>query len=92
MGLFDFLKKKIKKTISSVPAIRTEGEENKSDSFINTAIDVRPDNVPPEVLRLLWFLDGPMKNYENIAKHKSKINVEGFVLEISFLELRNLAL
>jgi len=25
-----------------------------------------------------------MKNYENIAKHKSKINVEGFVLEISF--------
>ena len=84
MGLFDFLKKKIKKTISSVPAIRTEGEENKSDSFINTAVDVRPDNVPPEVLRLLWFLDGPMKNYENIAKHKSKINVEGFVLEISF--------
>ncbi|MGI6098036.1 MAG: TerB N-terminal domain-containing protein [Dethiobacteria bacterium] len=84
MGLFNFLKKRIKKTNSNVPATKTKGVENKRDGAINTAFAVRPDNVPPEVLRLLWFLDGPMKNYVNIAKHKSKMNVEGFVFEISF--------
>lgn len=88
MGLFNFLKKRIKKANSNVPATKTKGVENKSDGTINiktTAVAVRPDNMPPEVLRLLWFLDGPMKNYVNIAKHKSKMNVEGFVFEISFM-------
>lgn len=83
MGLFNFLKRR-KKPHSNVQATKTKGVEKKSAEALNAAVFVRPDSVPPEVLRLLWFLDGLMKNYVNIAKHKSRINVEGFVFEISF--------
>lgn len=56
MGIFNFLKKRIKKTNSNLPVTKAKGVENKSAEAINTAVVVRPDNVPPEVLRLLLIL------------------------------------
>lgn len=90
MGLFNFLKKRVKDIDSIVPVTKTENAVavNEGNGIINekpTAVIVRPDNIPKEVLRLLWFSDGPMKNYINSAKHKSQMNVEDFIIEISFM-------
>jgi DNA-directed RNA polymerase subunit RPC12/RpoP len=88
MGLFDFLKKKTKEATDIVPLSRTKSKlDNKHTTTNNksSAIIVKPDTVAPEVLKLLWFVDGPFKNYSNSVKNKFSFNVEGFTIYISFM-------
>lgn len=87
MGLFDILKKKKSEVLAIVPALTSDKTISERNNFVsnNSAIVVRPDKVPPDILKLLWFVDGQYKNYTNTAKHKSTINVQGLNIEISFM-------
>ncbi|MHC1761325.1 MAG: TerB N-terminal domain-containing protein [Negativicutes bacterium] len=51
----------------------------------SNALSLLPDMVPEDIFELLWFLDGPYKNYTPESKHREKINFHGFTLEISFM-------
>lgn len=60
-------------------ALRTEEIPNELSTIY------RPEAVPPEVLRLLWFKDGPLCNYSQEAEHQESIEIEGLIFRISFL-------
>ncbi len=51
----------------------------------NNSIAIRPDNVPEDVLRLLWFSDGAYENYKQTPEHISSTKINGFTIEISLL-------
>ncbi len=53
-----------------------------------SGVAVRPGTVPEDVLNLLWFHDGPHKNYEEAARHKSSVSIDGIKIEISLMGSR----
>lgn len=79
MGLFDIFKKKTNNTQEIVPVQKTAIQTK------TNMIAVRPDTVSKDVLQLLWFSDGPYKNYVQSVKHKSSINMDGIKIDISFM-------
>ncbi len=79
MGLFDVFKKKTNNTQEVFPAQKTALQTK------TNMIAVRPDTVSKDVLQLLWFTDGPHKNYVQSIKHKSSINMNGIKIDISFM-------
>jgi len=79
MGLFNIFKKKTS-SIQEIVPVQKAAIEPKTNM-----IAIRPDTVAKDVLQLLWFNDGPYKNYIQTAKHKSSINIDGMNLEISFM-------
>lgn len=78
----------VKDKTSAAAVTKTKNAADEANSIIDeksTAFCVRPNGIPQEILRLLWFSDGPMKNYTNSAKHKSKMIGEDFIIEVSFM-------
>ena len=49
-----------------------------------TSIAAKYEEVPPDVIHLLWFRDGPLKNIPAEALSKNTVNVGGFSISISF--------
>lgn len=78
MGIFDFLKKKAKKTRDMIP---TKSSENNN---INE-LSIRPEIIDLEIRNLLWFLDGPLKNYKETVKHKTSMDFDGYTITFSFV-------
>lgn len=83
MSFWDFFKGR---THGSAPAplVKAPSPIRKNDSMTSDLI-IRPDLVPPEIRSLLWFYDGPYKNYTDQAFHRNKVEVGDFVIEISFM-------
>lgn len=83
VGLFNFLKKKSDKVKVPIPTSKVQDTINFNSAISgnkNISPAIRLDAVPSEVFKLLWFVDGPFKNYTNSAKDKSTINVGGFTI------------
>jgi hypothetical protein len=78
MGIFNLFKKKDKELTL---------EQKTNDTIKNASITtkVNPSSVAPEVFKLLWFSDGPYKNYTNSNKHINKFVYNGYTIEISFI-------
>ncbi len=79
LGIFDIFKKK-KNELQKVVIGKNDNEQKNNDMLA-----IRPDIIPQDVFRLLWFIDGKYKNYEQYAKNRSQIDIEGIKIEISFM-------
>lgn len=80
MGLLGSLKK-IRGFNSGLPC--SSGRTTAVPVPIERALAISPDCIPADVFELLWFEDGPFKNYfpDNSS---SRIEVDSFVVEVSF--------
>jgi DNA-binding protein YbaB len=80
LDIIKFLKNKILPDSKHNETVLVEEKESSS----STALIIKPDILPVDILNLLWFLDGKLQNYAPENKNKNKIELEGFTIEISF--------
>lgn len=79
MGIFNFLKKKAKKQGDKIPT-----KLNKNNNI--SKLSIRPEIIDLEIRNLLWFLDGPLKNYKETEKHKTSMDFDGYTITFSFID------
>lgn len=67
MGIFDIFKKK-KNELQKVVIGKNDNEQKNNDMLA-----IRPDIIPQDVFRLLWFIDGKYKIMSNMQKIDHKL-------------------
>lgn len=78
---------KTKESTQIKPLTAAQNKSNlKSRQNILNVMSIEDIILNPAILKLLWFLDGPNKNYnpESIAENETDINIRGHKIKISF--------
>lgn len=81
MGLFNLFSRKSNKVENKNAVDKNNISESRA-IIQRSGFDYLP--VHPDILDLLWVIDGPKKNYENKPISKSRFEIEGIIFTITF--------